>query len=208
MTCLFCRCNTWASKHRPATIKSKQQTVPCPIQYSEGGGWEAHVICPSKFFSLQPSSVFTSQTNTFLNFTIATLTIPPTTLSPLLSAGLPAATTTFIHTLRSLAYSKGQRSATMTTSSSTNRRPPINTSDTCGVKKEIEENGKRSSAMNAFWIKKKIQLKALHGGLIAVYSLCVYYKRGSENSIFSTEIILGFPELRTAMSLASCKIWG
>lgn len=136
MTCLFCRCNTWASKHRPATIKSKQQTVPCPIQYSEGGGWEAHVICPSKFFSLQPSSVFTSQTNTFLNFTIATLTIPPTTLSPLLSAGLPAATTTFIHTLRSLAYSKGQRSATMTTSSSTNRRPPINTWHLWGEKRD------------------------------------------------------------------------
>lgn len=77
MTCLFCRCNTWASKHRPATIKSKQQTVPCPIKYSGVGGWGAHIICPSKFFSLQPSNVITSQTNKFLNFTIATLTIPP-----------------------------------------------------------------------------------------------------------------------------------
>lgn len=32
MTCLFFRSNTWASKHQPATIKSKHQTPQCPQQ--------------------------------------------------------------------------------------------------------------------------------------------------------------------------------
>lgn len=154
MTCLFCRCNTWASKHRPATIKSKQQTVQHCHQILRGSN-----LCLSKLFSLQPS---TSRRHTQTNVYI--LQLPPRVFflfSPLtlaLSAGLPAATTTFIHALCLLAYSKGQGSATMTTGTSADCGPPINTSDTCGVKKKRdltkwETSTVCSQQQSAFWIK-------------------------------------------------------
>lgn len=139
MTCLFCRCNTWANKHGLASIKSKHERTR-PLNR-----------CPSQLLQKSPHHDLTQENISYI------LQSPAWVISPIqaLSAGLPAAITTIIHA--SLFIHRGQGSATMTTGAS-DCRPPINKSDThvfVWVGLQNERRALFVHKQNVSWIKKK-----------------------------------------------------
>lgn len=125
MTCLFCRCNTWASKHGLATIESKHQASQCP-QWSckalEHSGTSIRIA----IINLHIMTLHKNKFSTFYDRQLEWFS--PFRLHQLARQLLPPQS--FINIV-SLFIQRGQGSATMTTSAS-DCRPPINTSDTCG----------------------------------------------------------------------------
>lgn len=120
-TCLFCRCNTWASKNKLATNTKQPGST---LQYSGALIFVSAHYCHSnrphhdvthkqKLCILQSWPVF------FL------LWLGPYQLACQLLPPFP-----FINIV-SLFIQRGQGSATMTTVASIDCRPPIHTSDTC-----------------------------------------------------------------------------
>ena len=135
MTCLFCRCNTWASKHGLATVKGKKQTR---------NGLVTRLTLPQPSDLLSPAviviinlHIVTSRKDTFPTFYSLSNFPPHSGCSDGACQLLPPQS--FINIV-SLFIQREQGSATMTTDAS-DCRPPINTSDTCvwGIKRKTKK---------------------------------------------------------------------